>query len=154
MTRLLSRPPRRLRRPPTSHVDSLVAFIQTPPASTTTNESLRLVGGLSTFSTAHAGSNDHQRVTSTRWWLLYRPHQLRQPPTSHDDSLVAFFLLHRPHQPQQPPPPQPRQPRTHFFYKHLFLSHSANGCTWIQTTTDVVWIGNLLTLSLSLTNHS
>ena len=42
------------------------------PATTSTNESLWLIGG---FSLDTAGHNKHQRVIKTRWWLLSQPHK-------------------------------------------------------------------------------
>ena len=57
----------RHKRPPTSHYDSLVASPTTTPAQTTANESFWLVGGLSFPSNHDAGTNDHQRVITTRW---------------------------------------------------------------------------------------
>src|SRR5271168_4260810 len=78
------------------------------PATSTLNESLRLVGGSLSPSTCDASHINPQRVILSRWGLSLpfhlrrRPHhplhlrrQPHQPPTSHYDSLGAL----------SPPPP-------------------------------------------------
>src|SRR5271168_5276461 len=93
-------------QPPTSQNDSLGALSPPPPATlatSTLNESLRLVEGSLSPSTCDASHINPQRVILTRWGLSLplhlrpRPHQplhLRrqphQPPTSHYDSLGAL----------------------------------------------------------------
>src|ERR1700678_1552519 len=68
------------------------------PATSTPNESLRLVGGSPTPSTCNASHTDFQQVITTRWGLSLSLHlrcQPHQPPTSHYDSWGAL----------SPPPP-------------------------------------------------
>ena len=72
-------------------------FLSTLPASMTTNESIRLVGGSLSITFDTTGLYDHQRVNTTRWWLslsLIRHHWPLRPPTSQYDSLVALSLSH------------------------------------------------------------
>ena len=112
--------PCQLQWAPTSPYDSLVAFSTSPSTmltTTSTNESLWLVGAffhlsldhagykwhqwvimarwcLFHFSLNYAGYNRHQRVITTRWCLfslLSRPHQPQRAPTSLYGSLVPFF---------------------------------------------------------------
>jgi hypothetical protein len=83
--------------PPTSLHDSLVGSFGFPsrmPASATTNESSRLVGGFLWLSTEDASIRHHQRVLMTRWWFLLaiQPQHRHPPaPTSLHDSLVGSF---------------------------------------------------------------
>src|SRR5271168_1594716 len=83
-------------QPPTSHYDSLGALSPPPPATpatSTPNESLRLVGGSLSPSTCDASHINPQRVILTRWGLSLPLHLQRQPhqaPTSHYDSLGAL----------------------------------------------------------------
>src|SRR5271168_1496583 len=88
-------------QPPTSHFDSLGPLSPPPPATpatSTLNESLRLVGGSLSSSTCDASHINPQRVILTRWGLSLPLHLRRrphQPSTSHYDSLGAL----------SPPPP-------------------------------------------------
>ena len=102
---------------PNESFDSLGGFPCPSQALSTTNESLRLVGGPSSPSFArprpkrpptsrkdslvgiHAppslvpGPNDHQRVVATCWWVSLPVHPSTptlQPPTSQYDSMGGF----------------------------------------------------------------
>ena len=83
-------------QPPTSCYDSLVAFFRLCthlPATSTTNESLRLIGGFSTLLHPPSSNIHHQRVVKTRWWVFFvitATYQQQQPPMSRNDSLVGF----------------------------------------------------------------
>ena len=82
---------------PTSLYDLLVCFFlptDPPLPSTTTNESLWLVGWFTLSSPNLASFNNLQRVFVTHWlvfFVLPHPHQLPQPPTSLYDLLVGFL---------------------------------------------------------------
>src|ERR1700678_2322203 len=112
MTRWRHSPPlplrRQLQRPPTSHYDSLEAPSPTPPATpatSTPNESLRLVGGSCTPSTCNASHTDpsacdasdrppsalhhHQRVAVTRWGFSLPPSALHP----HQRVVVTRWLV-------------------------------------------------------------
>jgi len=85
--------------PPTSQNDSLGALSPPPPATpatSTLNESLRLVEGSLSPSTCDASHINPQRVILTRWGLSLPLHLRRrphQPSTSHFDSLGALSPL-------------------------------------------------------------
>ena len=58
---------------PTSHNDSLVPFFTSPlttQATTSTNESLWLIGAFFLLSLDHAGHNEHQWAFMARWLLF------------------------------------------------------------------------------------
>ena len=88
---------------PTSHYDSLVPFFTSPlttQATTSTNESLQLVGAFFLLSLNHASHNKHQWAFMAHWLLfllLSQPRRPHQAPTSHYDLLVAFFHLYLDH---------------------------------------------------------
>ena len=106
--------PCRLHQAPTSHYDSLVAFLTSPltmSATTSTTESLWLVGCFFHFSIDHTGYNKHQRVLVTRWCLfspLPRPCRIQVAPMSHYGSLVGVLFI----------------PLSHFCFNLHFLSSS------------------------------
>ena len=87
--------PRRPVRPPTSQYDSLVRCPCPPrPSSTTksTNESLWLIGALSSSSPPLVNYQNHQRVVVTRWYVVLPvPRRPSRPPTSRIDSLVYYI---------------------------------------------------------------
>ena len=106
-------------QPPTRHIVSLVVFFSPPghsSATTPTNETRRLVGGLILFSRSLVNHHNHQRDNMSRWWsfsasrslIIHHTHQrdttsrwwssyalpvpcrLPQPPTRHHVSLVVL----------------------------------------------------------------
>ena len=105
----LSQCPCQPKRPPMSHDDSLVGFIpyeidtpaQTPtndahqpfPTSTPTNETIyksqRLVVGFNN----HTGSNAHQQVRMTHWWVSYLVPNIHTSPNAHQQVVVTCWWV-------------------------------------------------------------
>ena len=89
--------PCRLHHAPTSHYDLLVAFLTSPlttSATTSTNESLWLVGCFFHLSIDHAGYNKHQWVLVTCWCLFFTSPSTTQDISGTNESLWlvgAFF---------------------------------------------------------------
>jgi len=82
--------------PPTSLHDSLVGSFGFPsrmPASATTNESSRLVGGFLWLSTEDASIRHHQRVLMTRWWFHLAIQRARDGHLSRP-YVCFFFFFH------------------------------------------------------------